>query len=798
MFFKAKVWFFAAVIMLYSANAAVSETDSIKSYQTPSITVTSTHADIKSPVPYTDMNYSTIQDSYSVQDIPKLIANLPSINFYSENGNGVGYSNLSIRGFNQRRISVMINGIPQNDPEDHNSYWIDFPDLGASLDNIQVQRGAGLLNYGAAAIGGSINMTTSNYLGRKGIFISSGFGLQQYGDILVGNVNKQSIELSSGLQGNYAFYARLSRIYSDGYRNNSWADLNSYFLSATRLDDNFSTQINLFGGPINDGLSYNGIPKQYIGNTTLRRQNLSYWQYDSAGKNFLYDPAPRRKQEIEKFSQPHFEVLNEWKINDNLKMLSSLFYYQGDGFFDYDGSWADTTTLRITSKNGFNTVANPTGTIIRGAVNNKQGGWLPRIIWQQSHNAELLVGAEMRWHRSDHYAGISYAENLPTGFDPDFRIYEYKGKRDIYSIYARETISPSEGLTVNLEGQLVNHKYAISDEKSGYQKSGYYGVDGKMAGIDGDLFDINYTFFNPRIGINWDINPNHSVYSFIAVTSREPRMRNLYAADDSYFGGLPAFESKTNSGNTYFDFTKPLIKPETMLDLELGWHYYDNTFQAGVNLYWMDYSNELVNTGKLDVFGNPVDDNAKKTRHFGAEFTAAAKIFENGAGSFTLKGNLTVSSNKIIDMDWIIAYDTNHTVTKSISLKDNDIANFPSVMGYFGIEYTYRNLSLQIDNKFVGGFRTDNFGDLLTSSIDLINYLGSQSSGYYADNKLDAFSYTNLTVNYTLKNVLSLQKLKMHLHINNLFNKLYAASGEGKDFFPAAERSIYFGLELGL
>ena len=76
---------------------------------------------------------------YDTQDVPQLLSELPSTTFYSENGNGIGYNYLNIRGFDQRRISVMVNGIPQNDPEDHNVYWIDFPDLLASTENIQVQ-----------------------------------------------------------------------------------------------------------------------------------------------------------------------------------------------------------------------------------------------------------------------------------------------------------------------------------------------------------------------------------------------------------------------------------------------------------------------------------------------------------------------------------------------------------------------------------------------------------------------------------------------------------------------------------
>ncbi|HPD34427.1 MAG TPA: Plug domain-containing protein, partial [Candidatus Kapabacteria bacterium] len=70
----------------------------------------------KSPVPFSVITHSEISKSYIYQDIPALLSTLPSIYSYSQNGNSIGYSILSLRGFDQRRVSVLINGIPQNDP----------------------------------------------------------------------------------------------------------------------------------------------------------------------------------------------------------------------------------------------------------------------------------------------------------------------------------------------------------------------------------------------------------------------------------------------------------------------------------------------------------------------------------------------------------------------------------------------------------------------------------------------------------------------------------------------------------
>jgi iron complex outermembrane receptor protein len=93
------------------------------------------------PLTYEKINRENIENNYTLQDIPQFLGDLPSTTFYSENGNGIGYNYLSIRGFDQRRISVSINGIPQNDPEDHEVYWLDFPDLLASTELIQVHSG---------------------------------------------------------------------------------------------------------------------------------------------------------------------------------------------------------------------------------------------------------------------------------------------------------------------------------------------------------------------------------------------------------------------------------------------------------------------------------------------------------------------------------------------------------------------------------------------------------------------------------------------------------------------------------
>lgn len=798
-------FFLRALIVLCTFSSVpilISQQDSIRKYEIPSITVTTTRAEErKSPVPFSELSQRDIQKLHTNVDLPKVLSDLPSILFFSENGNSIGYSNLTMRGFNQRRISVLINGIPQNDPEDHNVYWINTPDLMSSLSKIQVQRGAGLATTGTAAIGGSIALTTNDFINERFVRYSGGIGVQEFGandrTIFANNSFRNSLELSSGLVDNYAFYARISKIESYGYRDNSWANLNSFFFSAVRFDENLSTQINVFGGPIEDGLAYTGLPKQYITDRNLRRRNYSDWAYNSDSLNSqmpsLSYSVQRRNQEIENFHQPHFEVLNDWKINENVTFKSSLFYYTGTGFFDFDASWADRSTLRLTEEFGISdTVFNPTNSIVRAFVGNKQGGWLPRVVVNHE-NGELTIGAEIRFHRSEHWGKVRYADQLPFGFDPDYKIYNYNGERDIYSLFVREQYALSKDLLLHGELQLVHHSYRIANEQAGGRFVTYTNIMNTTVGGNGQLFDVRYTFLNPRIGLNYNINEEQSAFVSANVTSREPRMRNLYAASDTYFGGnIPLFEMDTIGGIQRFDFSSPLIKPETMLDIEFGYSYNNEIFQFSTTLFWMEFFNELVKSGRQDIFGAPIDGNAERSRHIGLELSGSVLAFSHDKiGSLQIGANATISRNRLIRYSFFTTGNTGENV--ALSLDGNQVAGFPEQMGSLFLQFTKDNFNLTTRTKYVGQFVSDNFG----SPEKIKQYLTLAPITDYIDNIVPSYVVSDVMLSYSFSNISSaFSSGIIRFHCNNIFNNLYAASAEGRNFFPAAERNYYLGIQL--
>lgn len=707
----------------------------------PSITVVATRAiERETPVAFSTLSQKDLAGRYFAQDIPVLLSELPSTTFYSENGNGIGYNYLSIRGFDQRRISVLINGVPQNDPEDHNVYWLDFPDLLANVEDIQVQRGAGSAFYGPPAIGGSVNILTSNFSPARQITAYLGAG--SYG------TKKFSVGYNSGLWRNhYVFTGRVSRVQSDGYRERSWSDLKSYFLGAARFGKKSTTRLHFYGGPIEDHLAYYGLSKAQAQQREQRRAN-----------------PIRREDEIENFNQPHLELLHDYFLNDRIRVSNTFFGIRGYGFFDYDGSWAPMSYYRLTPALGFNLTGNPEeiyvdSLLIRAYVDNRQAGWFPQITYQHGRG-DLIVGAELRAHRSLHWGRIQKGDSdLPRAIRGEYRdlnyvgqrrYYEYRGAKRTLSPYLHATYLLRPALNLMFDLQFVHLQYRLYNEK-------FIGTD----------FSQPYNFLNPRLGLNYNLNQRVNAFANISRTSREPRLKNLYDAAEastpaSWGAVIPQFEINDDGS---FNFSRPLVKPETLNDYELGLAYHHEAWRASLNLFYMDFKNEIIKSGRLDKFGQPVTGNADRTLHTGIELAASIPI----AAPLALSGNLMLSRN---ELKRYAIYQSDGTLQR---LDGNPIAGFPNALANMRLTFEKTGMTASLVMQHVGKKYTDNFKN--------------------APNTVAAYTVFNGMAGYAFGAESALAGLVVQVHAQNLFNRLYIGHGEGDEFFPAAERQIFVNLK---
>ena len=696
----------------------------------------------ETPAAFSTLKKEDIEIRYFAQDIPAMLSELPSTTFYSESGNAIGYNYLSIRGFGQRRVSVYINGVPQNDPEDHNVYWVDFPDFLGNVEDIQVQRGAGSAFYGPAAIGGSINIITARFAPQPGVSVYSGAGTY--------NTRKYSVALNSGLLKNrFVFFARASQIKSDGYRDQSWVNFKSFFLGAAMFGKKSALKLHFYGGPIEDHLAYYGISKEKAQNRETRREN-----------------PIRRPDEIENFNQPHLELIHQYQLNKHISVNNTLFGIRGYGFFDYDGSWAPLSYYRLTPEFGFEVQGNPEDIyvddlLIRAYVDNKQIGWLPHVRMEYDRYS-LVFGGEFRLHRSLHWGRIQKAgAGLPPATTGEWsglnyigkrRYYEYKGAKDILSPFVHTTYKLNNRTNVVFDLQFAHKRYRLYDEK-------FIGTD----------FTLEYNFLNPRIGINFRPTANSNLFVSYGRISREPRLKNFYDAAEastpqSWGPVVPQFEVNPDGS---LNFDKPLVKPETLNDIELGLGYQTNRLQGNINFYYMDFVNEIVKKGQLDRFGQPITGNAKRTLHMGVELSGSVHL----TPALSLTGNATLSRNELTDY-------TDYSQGTPVKLDGNPIAGFPDFLANARINYRKGPFVASLAMQHVGKQYTDNFKN--------------------EANTVDPYTVFNGVLGVQGLKIWGNAKMSFQFHIQNIFDTLYIAHGEGDEFFPAAERQFFVSTKLEL
>jgi len=279
----------------------------------------------KSPGALSNVSNQKIGLLYSSQDPPLVVSEIPGATSYSMSGSDVGAAEIRIRGFGQDRISANVNGIPINDPEDHNIYWQNTPDFLSNTYDIQIERGVSSFSAGPAGIAGGLNLLTSDAVSKREFTVG-----MQSGSF---NTQRRTLSFRSGIiDEKYNFTGRFSRVTSDGYRDHTSSDMWSYFLAATKFDANMVTRIQLYGGQQEMDAYWWGLDKEVL--EINRRANFSaknkdymseYW--GGWGERTIdYDG------ERDFFQQPHYMVHNQWRINPDTELNQSLFLIQGSGF----------------------------------------------------------------------------------------------------------------------------------------------------------------------------------------------------------------------------------------------------------------------------------------------------------------------------------------------------------------------------------------------------------------------------------------------------------------------------------
>lgn len=265
-------------------------------------------ADKLTPITFQNIYSKEIKSKSTGQEPSFLLSETPSITNYSDAGSSQGYSYFRLRGIDQTRINMTLDGIPLNEPEDQGAYFSNFPDLLNSVSKIQIQRGIGITQNGAASYGGSIQLFSPKLKDST----KTTFGLS-YGSF---NSLRAFGEHNSGVKNNKAIYVRASQIYSDGYKYNSSNNSQSVFVSGGLFYDKSTWKINLLAGQQRNDMAWLGVSDTLI--NLDRRTNAN------------------SNQEKDVFFQSLAQIQNSWQISQSSFLQSSIYHTFLKGNYDFD------------------------------------------------------------------------------------------------------------------------------------------------------------------------------------------------------------------------------------------------------------------------------------------------------------------------------------------------------------------------------------------------------------------------------------------------------------------------------
>jgi iron complex outermembrane receptor protein len=740
-----KRFFFALLFVAFASQTfADEETDPV--FEGGEVVVNASRYDNETKMNLSNITHEELQLREPDLELPLLLQDLPGVFSYSDAGSGLGYTYLKIRGFDQRRVGVLFNGIPLNDPEDHQVWWVDMPDLAASVQDIQVQRGITNSIGGMTAIGGTVNIISADLTESPGGMFSFNGG--SYG------FSRQMISYQTGKLGDhFSSSVRLTRQESNGYRDRSGYEGWGVFWSGQYQTDNTSTRVNIYTGNEVTHHAWDAVPVSLLQQN--RKANLE--TYHNA---------------VDDFRQPHYELHNTIFFNDNLSLTNRLYYIQGEGY--YENYKEDQLAVDYYLDSLPDVEPDDELDLIRQKwVRKDHVGWVPGLEWNQGERGRLLVGGDWYTFHSNHWGDVLWAEGYtPSDFTEQFKYHEYTGDKDAYSLYANQRYRIMGGLTATLDLHFQHKEYSFKQNEVG--------------NFTGDLrnaYTVDYDFFNPKAALHWQApgrvaSGSLAVYGSVGRNHREPTDNELFDTwqSGSDLGVQPLFRTsrdvlKADGTVDYVEWFDPYVKEERVDDLELGFSWQNPHLSFTVGGYLMDFQNEIVALGGVNDDGSSIRGNAGKTEHKGLELGLRARLAR--------KHGLSLAASRSWDtFKEFLYYDYDGTVH---DYSGNPISLFPSHLLMLSWDAAWTSgVKSRVRLRDTGRQHLDNTG--------------------LEDRTIDPWTTVDLSLWFELgeMGLRSLAGTRAFLHVRNLGDTEYETWGYwyGENYYTvAATRNFSIGVD---
>jgi iron complex outermembrane receptor protein len=688
--------FIISLIIVNCSLIIVNAQDSTSIRQLNEVVVNATRANQKTGMAFTNVYQKDIKKVNLGQDMPFLLNQLPSVVVSSDAGAGVGYTGIRIRGTDPTRINVTLNGVPYNDSESQGTYWVNMPDFASSAQSIQVQRGVGTSTNGAGAFGASININTLGY--EQDAYGETNFTVGSF------NTLKTNVLASTGLlNGHFVVDARLSKLSSGGYIDRASSDLKSFYVSAGYYGKNNFVRFNAFSGKEKTYQAWEGVPE------SLLKTNRTFNPY-------TYD------NQVDDYQQDHYQLISSFKLNNSWTFNPIFHYTKGRGFYEQFKPEDKYSNYGLPNVMIGTTTLKNTDIIRRKWLDNDFYGATYSLDYQSNKKLSANIGGAWNKYDGDHFGEIIWARNASTS-DIRYRWYESNALKTDFNIYAKGYYQVSEALNFFADLQYRTVDYTMKgtgDKRQDITQNFASGVS-------------HYQFFNPKFGINYQLNKTTSVYASYAVGNKEP------------------------SRQDFVDNSPKAPLAENLQDLEVGYRLAGTKLSFDANFYYMNYKNQLVLTGQVNGVGEAIRVNVPKSFRAGLELSATVKLAEK----WKLAANTTLSQNKIKNFtETVVNYDGDED--KINKFAKTDISFSPNLISGGQLFYApVNNVELAWMTKYVSKQFMDNTSD---------------------DNRsLNAFFVNDIRASYSIKPKAErrplFKELTFNLLVNNIFNHLYESNG---------------------
>ena len=708
-------FFIITILLSFTIHAQTSKQDSVRHLE--GITIEYTPPTVRTSANITTMSIKQIQKQQGNGSINNLLEWIPSMVTTSDAGTGIGYTYMRIRGIDQTRINVTLNGVTINDAESQGSWLVNLPDLGSYLEEVQVQSGANTAP-GAISYGARIDFITREIPAKPFAEVKSAYGSF--------NTFHNTISAGTGLLNNrFSALAAFSDIRSDGFIDRAHSKLNSAFLTAqykllNKLETkDFGTlRFNLLWGTEHTGLAWNGVPFDSLSTNRTYNSCGEYWT-DSGERRYYAD-------ETDNYTQTRYqlEYNKKWGTTESKEihqlniaghLTRGIGYYQEYkddkepseyGLFPIaeEIETCDFVTQKYLDNYYYGVHANYNG------AHRLKGEKFHEISWQG--------GADFDNYYGEHYGNVIWAQpNHVSDFPVDYQWYNGLGKKFQSKLF--------------VSFRYLYDKFSLRTELQ------YRFLDYRISGTDDNLIDVTqdylWHFVNPKISLHYYLSQKKLKHSFalsFSTANREPTRSDIIEA--------PAHK-------------KPI--PETLYDLEFSYMMHHDRFYVNATLYGMYYKNQLVLTGEINDVGAAIMDNVENSYRMGAELAVAY----NPVKFFTWRINGNFSRNRILNyVNFVDNWDDGSQEEEFLG--NTPISFSPNVVLANDFTFTpIKRLELSLITKFVSR-----------------QYLDNSGNETYC---LKPYTYTNLRISYTFLFARFAQELELFVQANNLFNAKYESDG---------------------